>query len=225
MKASVILLAAGRGERMDSAEPKAFLRLAGKTLLERAVETVDECPDVRGFVVVAPAGHEQRVAHGIRSSKLLSVVAGGSTRQESVRLGLQSLPVDFDVVLCHDVARPLASPELFRRALDALPRHGSGAVPVVPVTDAIHRVGEGDGLESVPREGLFAAQTPQGFDREKLEKAHLVAADQGIVAADDAELIERAGLGSCGAFPGEPTNIKITRPEDLRMAEALLSDG
>jgi 2-C-methyl-D-erythritol 4-phosphate cytidylyltransferase len=224
MRPAVILLAAGRGERMGSDEPKAFMTLAGKTLMEHAVATVSACSEVEGLVLVSAPGHEARAAGLASSPKLIAVVAGGTTRQESVRIGLHALPEDFDLVLCHDVARPLASPGLFAAAIEAVARHGTAAIPVVPVTDTIHRATRGE-LRSIDRAGLHAAQTPQAFDRETLEKAHAVAAEAGIVATDDAELIERAGLGLCGAFPGEAANIKITRPEDLRIAEALLGDG
>jgi 2-C-methyl-D-erythritol 4-phosphate cytidylyltransferase len=224
MKAAAILLAAGSGERMGTGEPKAFLRLSGKTLLERVVATVESCPDVDAILVAAPAGQEERARELARSSKLLAVIGGGRSRQESVRLALEALPEAFDAVICHDVARPLASAKLFSDVLIQLREGGDGIVPIVPLVDSVKRLQPGNRVESVPRDGLHAAQTPQAFRRERLEKAHAVAADSRIVATDDAELIELTGVGLCGGFPGEPANFKITRPEDLRTAEALLAD-
>lgn len=219
MRAAALLLAAGRGERMRSAEPKAFLRLRGKTLLERAVAAVEECADIEGFVVSAPGGHENAVEELARSPKLLAVSVGGETRQESVRRALSSLPDRFDAVVCHDVARPLADPKLFSDVLAAL-GSADGVIPVVPVTDTVKRVTDGDILETVAREGLALAQTPQAFRRRSLEAAHAAAT---ATLTDDAALMEAAGF-RLKTVPGDPANIKITEPRDLRLAEALLSD-
>jgi 2-C-methyl-D-erythritol 4-phosphate cytidylyltransferase len=226
MKAAAILLAAGRGERMGTEEPKAFLRLAGKTLLERAVETVESCPDVDAFLVAAPSGQEDRAGDFARSPKLLAVVAGGQTRQDSVRLALASLTEEFDAVLCHDVARPLARPKLFSDVLLPLRNDwgGHGVVPLVPLVDSVKRLHPRDRVESIPRDALHAAQTPQAFWRTSLAAAHRRAAQEGREATDDAELLEWMAR-PVDAVPGDPANIKITRPEDLVLAEALLRNG
>jgi 2-C-methyl-D-erythritol 4-phosphate cytidylyltransferase len=219
MRAAALLLAAGRGERMRSAEPKAFLRLRGKTLLERAVAAVEECADIEGFVVSAPGGHESAVEELARSPKLLAVSVGGETRQESVRRALSSLPDRFDAVVCHDVARPLADPKLFSDVLAAL-GSAHGVIPVVPVADTVKRVRDGEILETVAREGLALAQTPQAFRRRSLEAAHAAATAS---LTDDAALLEAAGF-RVATVPGGPANIKVTEPRDLRLAEALLRD-
>jgi 2-C-methyl-D-erythritol 4-phosphate cytidylyltransferase/2-C-methyl-D-erythritol 2,4-cyclodiphosphate synthase len=217
MRAAALLLAAGQGERMGSDEPKAFLRLAGKTLLEWAVETIEACPGVEGIVVAAPPGHEAEVEVAARTPKFVAVATGGDTRQASVRLALAALPPGFDVVICHDVARPLASPGLFSEILAAL-AVADGAVPVVPLADTLKRVLDGAIRETIPREGLALAQTPQAFRRRPLEEAHAAGAS---VLTDDAALLEAAGF-RVATVPGDPANLKITRSVDIRMAEILL---
>jgi 2-C-methyl-D-erythritol 4-phosphate cytidylyltransferase len=221
MRAVALLLAAGRGERLAGARPKAFLELGGRTLLEHAVAAVQACPDVEGHVVAAPEGWEEEAAGiGRRSGKHFAVVPGGPSRRTSVEEALAAVPEAFDAVICHDVARPLASPKLFSAVLAPLDR-ADGAIPVLAVSDTVKRVAEGVVLGTVAREGLALAQTPQAFRREALEAAHARDADE---ATDDAVLLERAGF-RVAVVPGEPSNLKITVPQDLRLARALLDDG
>lgn len=201
--------------------PKAFVQIAGRSLLARAVDIVDACPEVEGLVVAAPPAEQDRATATARSSaKLLGVVPGGDTRRASIAAALEAVPEGFDAVVCHDVARPLASPGLFRAVLEAL-AHADGAVPVVAVADTVKRVANGSVVETVSREGLALAQTPQAFRRSCLAAAHAAAVD-GASATDDAVLLELAGY-SVAVVPGEATNVKVTTPEDLRLAEALLS--
>ena len=221
MRAVALLLAAGRGERLAGDRPKAFLEVGGRTLLEHAVAAVEACPDVEGHVVAVPEGWEQEAERiGRRSGKHLAVVRGGPSRRASVGAAMAAVPEGIDVVVCHDVARPLASPELFSAVLAPLDR-ADGAIPVLPVSDTVKRVAEGAVLETVPREGLALAQTPQAFRREALQAAHARDTGEGT---DDAVLLERAGF-RVAVVPGEPSNLKITVPEDLRLARALLDDG
>ena len=220
MAVGAILLGGGRGERLGWKDPKAFASLDGRTLLERAVSAVESCSRVEGFVVMAPEGWEgrSRTVVGPRP-RLVDVVAGGVTRQDSVRRGLEALPDVFDIVVCHDVARPLAPPALFDAVLDGL-AGSDGAVPSVPVTDTIKRVDDGMVAETVHRDGLVLVQTPQAFARAALVAAHRAAEAEGFTGTDDASLLERAGF-RVAAVPGDPTNIKITRPEDVAVASAL----
>lgn len=222
MSAAALLLAAGKGKRLGPGEPKALVHLAGRPLLRYSVETVERCPDVEVFLVVAPQGRVDDVRASAASPKHLGTVPGGESRQESVRLGLEALPDGFDEVLCHDVARPLASPGLFSAVVGALRRSGRPVVPVVPLVDSVKRISEGDTMSAVSRVGLFAAQTPQGFPRAELAEAHARALAEGVVATDDADLCEQLVLGIGEPVPGERANIKITEPEDLLMAEGLL---
>jgi 2-C-methyl-D-erythritol 4-phosphate cytidylyltransferase len=148
------------------------------------------------------------------------VVAGGATRQESVARGLAAVPAEFEIVLVHDAARALTPPELID-AVAAAVRDGHGAViPALPVVDTVKRVGEsGEVVTTVDRSELRAVQTPQGFRREVLVKAH---AQAGGEHTDDAGMVERLGL-PVHCVPGSDLAMKITRPIDLVIAEALLS--
>jgi len=147
------------------------------------------------------------------------VVSGGATRAQSVRAGLAAVPSDAVVIVVHDAARPLASPELFAAVVDAV-REGvaDGAIPVVPVTDTLTRVLSGRVVGTVDRAGLLAVQTPQAFAAGALRAAHA----GGGEATDDAGLLEVAGL-TVAAVEGDVRNLKLTRPEDLAVAEALVA--
>jgi 2-C-methyl-D-erythritol 4-phosphate cytidylyltransferase/2-C-methyl-D-erythritol 2,4-cyclodiphosphate synthase len=223
MRAAALLLGAGRGERMGTGRPKAFVELDGKTLLRRAVEAVEACPDVACFVVAAPDGWEDRAeALAGVAGKLTAVVAGGVTRQESVVAALRAVPEEIDAIIAHDVARPLASRTLFSAVLEALQR-ADGAVPVVPVPDTVKRVHGEVVVETVDRASLVLAQTPQAFRRVALTTAHDRAAEAAMEATDDAALVQAAGFRVI-TVPGDPHNVKITVASDLRAAEALLVD-
>lgn len=140
----------------------------GERLLSCTVETLDRCPEIQGFLLVAPDALEQEAAAFVRrSTKFLAALRPGPTIWESVRSAVQALPAEFELVLVHDAARPLASPELFARVVRAL--DGADAVvPEVPVGDTVKLVEEGRVRETIPREGLAMAQTPQGFRRRVL---------------------------------------------------------
>jgi 2-C-methyl-D-erythritol 4-phosphate cytidylyltransferase / 2-C-methyl-D-erythritol 2,4-cyclodiphosphate synthase len=217
--AVAIVLAAGRGERMDSAIPKALMSFDGATVVARAVERVMAAPSVSGVVVVAPPGFEDAVGQAIEAFGVDAVVAGGETRQASVAAGLAVVAADADRILCHDAARPLASPQLFERALEAL-EGWDGVVPVLRVVDTVKRVQDGTVEGTEPRDGLALAQTPQAFLAAALRDAHERAAVDGFEGSDDALLLERAGY-RVRAIEGERTNLKITTADDVRLAEAL----
>ena len=221
MAVGAILLGGGRGERLSGPDPKAFASLDGRTLLERAVTAVESCSRVEGFVVVAPEGWEARARSVVGPRpRLVEVVAGGGTRQDSVRRGLDALPEAFDVVICHDVARPIAPLTLFEAVLDGL-AGVDGAVPSLPLGDTVKRVDGGLVAETLHRDGLVTVQTPQAFRRAALVEAHRAAEADGFAGTDDAVLLERAGF-RVAVVPGDPANIKITRPEDLPVASALV---
>jgi 2-C-methyl-D-erythritol 4-phosphate cytidylyltransferase len=196
-----IVVAAGRGERFGV--PKAEVLLRGVPLWRRAADAMRSA-GVGDVVVVGP------VPGGI---------PGGERRRDSVAAGLAALPGDAEWVLVHDAARPLATPGLCRAVLDRLLRDDvDGVVPALPVSDTLKAVVGDRVTTTVPRADLVAVQTPQGFRVATLRRAHL-AGDED--ATDDAALVERAG-GSVVFVPGEPTNLKITLPGDLAVAEALL---
>ena len=206
-----IVVAAGRGDRFGA--PKQFLELGGARLVDRAVaSTAAACDEV---VVVLPADVAWDGAPVARA------VAGGATRSASVRAGLDAVPDAVDVIVVHDAARPLASPGTFRAVIDAVRRGCDGAVPAIPVSDTVKRVAHGCVLETVDRADLVAVQTPQAFRAAVLRDAHRVGGD----ASDDAALVEAIG-GVVAVVAGEPRNIKVTGPDDLALAAALLDlDG
>jgi 2-C-methyl-D-erythritol 4-phosphate cytidylyltransferase len=209
---------------LGGVEAKAMVRLAGRPLLAYSIDTVDACDAIEAFVVAAPPEREDDVkALASGSQKLHAVVTGGGTRQASVRGGLAGLPSEFDAVACHDVARPMAPPALFERALAAL-SSADGAVPAVPLADTIKRLSGRSVVETVSRDDLVAVQTPQAFRRRALEEAHAAADREGITATDDAALLERVGFPVV-TVPGDPANRKITLPEDLEWAESVLRHG
>jgi 2-C-methyl-D-erythritol 4-phosphate cytidylyltransferase len=219
MSVAAILLAAGRGERLGSDVPKAFAELDGRPLLLHALDVVRSLPAITSVVVTAPPGWEGRVQ--ALAGEGARVVTGGETRQGSVAAGLGLLMDrdDPEVIVCHDVARPRATSRLFEAVLAAL-EGVDGAVPGIPLVDTLKRVKDGEVIETVPREGLVRVQTPQAFRAQALARAHADGGPGGERATDDAMLLERAGF-RVAVVPGEPGNIKITTPEDLRLAALL----
>jgi 2-C-methyl-D-erythritol 4-phosphate cytidylyltransferase len=218
-----VLVAAGRGERMGAGRPKAFLSLSGRPLLLRAAEAFEGTPEVEAIVAVVPAG-DLREAHDLLAPlhKVTAVVAGGATRQESVRAGLSALPAGFDgIVLVHDAARALIEPALISSVVHAAAETGA-AIPVLPLVDTIKRVRGGVLQETLDRSELAAAQTPQGVRRALLEEALDCAARDGVTVTDEAMAVERLGR-RVAAVVGSPRNLKITTPHDLRWAELLLA--
>jgi 2-C-methyl-D-erythritol 4-phosphate cytidylyltransferase len=219
-----ILVAAGRGERMGASRPKAFLVLGGRPLLLRAAHAFEATSEVAGIVAVVPPGEEAATRDLLRLvPKLKAVVAGGATRQDSVRAGLAALPADFDgVVLVHDAARALVEPALIAAVARAAAETGA-AIPVLALVDTIKRVREGRVAETLDRAELAAAQTPQGFRRALLAEAYARAARDRAAVTDEAMAVERLGH-PVAAVPGSARNLKITTPHDLALAEQLL-DG
>ncbi|GAB2470758.1 2-C-methyl-D-erythritol 4-phosphate cytidylyltransferase [Jatrophihabitans fulvus] len=213
MTVAAVLVAAGSGSRLGADVPKAFVRVAGRTLLEHAVDRFRDHPGVGEIVVVAPQA-QLRAAADLAAA---TVVAGGATRQASVLAGLAA--VTADLVLVHDVARPFVPGTVVTAVIEALTAGADAAVPVVPVHDTIRRIGPDGGFAGVvDRASLVAVQTPQGFRREVLVAAH--EAGRHLEVTDDAALLEAAGR-TVVAVPGADEAFKITRPWDLRVAEAI----
>lgn len=227
----VVLVAAGRGERLGAGAPKAFVELRGRALLEFGIGVVTSLPHPGHLVVVAPESHaaqaleivEQVLPEG--SSWDVSVVPGGRERHESVRFGLDALPESVETVLVHDAARPFASAALFERVIAEVRRTGDAVVPALPVVDTLKRVdAAGVVHETVDRAPLVAVQTPQGFVRETLAAAHATAQLQheGGLPTDDAEVVQRAGA-LVRTVPGEQRAHKLTTPADLAILEHFLT--
>jgi len=210
---------------MGAGRAKAFLLLAGRPLLLRAAEAFEATPEVEAIVAVVPEG-EQRAARDLLAplQKVTAVVAGGVTRQDSVRAGLEALPSAFEgIVLVHDAARALIEPALIASVLRAAAEVGA-AIPVLPMVDTIKRVRDGAVQETLDRSELAAAQTPQGVRRALLAEALDRAARDGVTFTDEAMAVESLGR-RVAAVVGSPRNLKITTPHDLRWAELLLASA
>lgn len=206
-----ILVGGGSGARYGAKKQYEFL--GGERVIDRSRRTAESVSE--GVVVVVPA----------EDAELEDGVAGGATRTESVRAGLARVPESATIVLVHDVARPLASAELFQRVIDAVAGVDGeiderAVIPAVAVTDTIKIVDHGLVVSSPDRAQLVAAQTPQGFHAGLLRRAYAAGAD----ATDDAALVALAG-GAVAVVEGEAANIKITDPVDLEVAEVLLRQG
>ena len=218
----VVIVAAGRGLRLGGSLPKQYLPIAGVPMLLRAIRPFSCHPEVRQVVVVLPpddagAPPEWLVPHLGASLRL---AAGGAQRSDSVASGLSVLDAACRVVLVHDAARPFVSRDLLDDVI-AVVRSGVGAVPAVPVADTLKQANAaGEVDRTVPRAGLWHAQTPQGFPREVLARAHDEAKSAGVSGTDDAFLVERLG-GTVRLVVGDPRNLKITTADDLALAELL----
>jgi 2-C-methyl-D-erythritol 4-phosphate cytidylyltransferase/2-C-methyl-D-erythritol 2,4-cyclodiphosphate synthase len=216
MQSHALILAAGRGERLGSATPKQFLNLGGVPVLRRAVEAFLRHPRIAGVSVV---GDAEGCAAALAGLGLAPAIAGGESRQASARAGLEALAAFApEAVLIHDAARPLVPAAVIDAVLDALADGAEAAVPAVPVTDTLKRGAGGLVGETVPREGLYRVQTPQGFRFGAILAAHRAAAGRGLT--DDAAVAEAAGL-AVRLVAGSEENIKVTLPGDLARAEAL----
>lgn len=217
-----LVLAAGAGARLGLDRPKAFAALAGRPLVAECVDRLDRCPWVDAIVVAAPPGWEEPtilLTEEIAATKVVACVPGGETRSESAQAALAEVAPEALVVLVHDAARPLVRDELVERVLGPLGEGYDGAVPVLPVSDTLKRVSDGAVVETVAREQLVAAQTPQAFLADALRRA--LASDISG-ATDCASLVERSG-GRIAAVPGDPGLLKVTTAADLALVEALLA--
>jgi 2-C-methyl-D-erythritol 4-phosphate cytidylyltransferase / 2-C-methyl-D-erythritol 2,4-cyclodiphosphate synthase len=219
---AVILVAAGRGERLGSHVPKAFVSLAGRPILEHAAKSALGCSEVATLIAVVPPGWEDEARGVLQGVGPCAVLAGGATRQGSVRAALAFEATSSDVLVCHDAARPFASSALFEAVVAAL-ADADGAVPILPLVDTVKRV-QGSAVASTEtRSDLVLAQTPQAFRAAALRDAHERAEREGVELTDDAAALERAGF-RVSAVAGEPRNFKITTPEDLERAEAIAAE-
>jgi 2-C-methyl-D-erythritol 4-phosphate cytidylyltransferase len=225
---AVLVPAAGQGLRLGAGKPKALHELAGKPLLWHCWRNLAGAPSVAVIIVAAPPDavdlvqgllHEQSTAE---SGPAVTVVAGGATRRESVAAALVAVPADFDIILVHDAARALAPPDLVEAVASAVRQGKDAVIPSLPVVDTIKEVsGEGQVVATVEREALRAVQTPQGFRREVLVKAHRLAPGEHT---DDAGMVERLGV-PVHTVAGHPRALKITTPWDLVVAETILRAG
>jgi 2-C-methyl-D-erythritol 4-phosphate cytidylyltransferase len=224
-RVGVVVVAAGTGARYGADVPKAFVTLSGRTLLARSVAAALGCPGVACVVVVAPSSHlaeAEREAIGDAGAPV-RVVPGGVERHDSVAAGLAALPRGVDVVLVHDAARATTPSSLFAAVAAAVAAGAPAVVPGLPVADTIKQVDEtGTVVETLPRATLRAVQTPQGFRRDVLERAHAARLPGSVT--DDAALVEALGLPVL-VIPGDPLAHKITTPADLDRVVGLVDSG
>lgn len=240
-RTAAVIPAAGRGVRLGPGAPKALRTLSGVPMLIHAARALAASRSVSLVVVVAPPDGAAEVKSLLDAYALPAdspgegwgttdflVVPGGATRQESVKLGLDALPPGIDIVLVHDAARPLVPVETVDTVIGAVRDGAPAVVPALPVTDTVKRIeprgpGEPEPVVATPDRSLLrAVQTPQGFDREILVRAHGNDAVDGEGATDDAGLVERLGEPVV-LVPGHEEAFKVTRPLDLVLAEAVLA--
>jgi 2-C-methyl-D-erythritol 4-phosphate cytidylyltransferase len=217
-----VVAAAGAGNRLGLDRPKAFAALAGRPLLAESLDRLDRSPWVDAIVIAAPPGWEEPailLSEELAATKVVACVTGGATRAESVRAALGDVGEEALVVLVHDAARPLLEDEVVERVLAPLGERYDGAVPALPVPDTLKRVDGPTVVETIAREGLVRAQTPQAF-----LAASLRSACEGDLAdvTDCAMAVERAG-GRVAVVEGDARLIKVTTSADLALVEALLA--
>ncbi|WP_291057122.1 2-C-methyl-D-erythritol 4-phosphate cytidylyltransferase [Herbiconiux sp.] len=217
---AVIVVAAGSGSRLGLDRPKAFVEIAGRSILSRAMDAVLGISEPVELVVVVPAAEMTATDAALAPLGLDYVaVAGGDTRQGSVTAGLEVLSSAIEVVLVHDAARAFTPTAVFEAVIASVRANGHGAIPGLPVTDTIKALGDDGGIhQTVDRSSLRAVQTPQGFPRAQLDDAYARATTD---ATDDAALVRDAGY-PVELVPGDARSFKITTPDDLERAEDLL---
>lgn len=214
-----MVVAGGMGTRLGAGRPKALVEVGGEALVVHAVRRAQSARTVTQVVVVAPATHVDEFRSLLGES--VDVVPGGAERTDSVAAGLAALRPDVGVVLVHDAARALAPADLFERVAAAVADGAEAVVPGMPVTGTIKQVDEHGAVVATPdRAALRAVQTPQGFSREALTRAHAL----GAQATDDAALVERSG-GRVLVIDGDPLAVKVTTPTDLAHVERLVVRG
>ncbi len=221
-RTAAIVPAAGRGERLGPGAPKALRTLAGQPMLLHAVRALAAARSIDLVVVAAPedgVDEARSILAGLDTEAEIVIVSGGETRQDSVARALLALPADVDVVLVHDAARPLVPPDVVDRVSAAVRGGHDAVIPTLGVVDTIKEVDDGIVIGTLDRSRVHAVQTPQGFARAVLQRAH--ASSEGSDATDDAGLVERMGM-VVHTVAGDEEAFKITRPLDLVLAEAIL---
>ena len=220
-----VVPASGTGTRMGADVPKQFLPLGGVPMLLHSLRAFERAPSVDAVILVVPREERQRALtiverYGVK--KVRKVVAGGKTRQQSVYNGLMETDPDVEIVVVHDAVRPFVTEDLIEQSIEAA-RKGGGAIVAVPLKDTPKQVGPDRQIQrTLDRNELWLAQTPQTFRRAPLVEAYRKAEIEHVHATDDAALVERLGH-AVTIVPGNWQNIKITAPEDLVIAKAILA--
>ena len=217
-----VLAAAGRGERLGIDKPKAFARLGELPLIAEPLRRLEDSDWVERIVIAAPPGWEEPcilVAEELGAGKVAAVVTGGDTRAESVRAALAEVGEDASVVLVHDAARPLLPDDVIQRVLAPLSEGYDGVVPALPLADTVKRVRAGEIVETLPRDELFGAQTPQAFAADVLRRA--LSTNLSRDATDCASLVEALGA-RVKVVEGHHRLLKVTSRADLELVSSWL---
>jgi len=221
----VVIAAAGKGNRMGTTTNKQYMLLKGAPVLSYSLEFFEKLPVVNQIVVVCARDEvdycKEEIVKRFKFNKVAAVVPGGQERQDSVWAGLQQLGADTDLVAVHDGARPVLSAEVLTRLL-AEAREWGAAIPGIASRDTV-KLGDRDGFvrQTLDRTSVYAIQTPQVFNYTELVTAYREAREEEFLGTDDASLFERY-IGRVKIVPGDYNNIKITTPQDMIVAEALL---
>lgn len=223
---SAIVVAAGKGRRLDTGTRKQYLPIAGRSILSHALAGIDACREVESIFLVVPAADfgycNDRILPEAPLRCPVTLVAGGRERQDSVFNALEALPEKGGLVAVHDGVRPLVDPEMVSRCIRCAARFGA-CIPGIPADDTIKKAdSEYRVAETVDRKGLWLVQTPQVFRTDLLHRAHRQAVEDGCSETDDAALVERIGRRVM-IVAGSKTNVKITTASDLEIAKALLA--
>lgn len=224
---TAIVVAAGQGLRMGSAQRKQFLRLCGEPILIHTLRAFDACQAVGKLLLVVPAGEmdfcQKKIIEPADISTRIAMVQGGNRRQDSVFNGLKSIPTNEGIVLIHDGVRPLVTVELIDACIEGAQRWGA-CIPALMPVDTLKQIDGNDIIEqTISRDSVRLAQTPQAFHLSVLRRAYEKAKRRGWKATDDASLVERMGM-SVHVIPGMRENLKITTAEDLALAQWYFSN-
>jgi 2-C-methyl-D-erythritol 4-phosphate cytidylyltransferase len=225
-RAIALVPAAGRGLRMGTSTPKQFLMLGGLPVLVHALRVLEAAASISEVILAVPDADrdycQREIVSRHRLTKITRVVPGGAQRQDSVRLALEAMPEAAEIALVHDAVRPFLTVDLVNRVIASAAKEGA-AIVAIPMRDTVKQVDDGGFIQNtVDRRHLWLAQTPQAFRRGLLQEAHRKAALEGFRATDDAQLIEWLGY-RVAIVEGNSENIKMTRPEDLAIGEAILA--
>lgn len=228
MKADAIIVSAGKGQRFMEGRKKQFFLLADKPILTHTLDKFENCPLIDSILLVV--GQEdmdyclKEIIEKNRYRKISQIVPGGKRRQDSVKNGMDALSRDANIVVIHDGVRPFVTREMIEDSIHSAQRFGA-VVMAMPVKETI-KMADADGtvLKTLDRESLWQIQTPQTFQAHVIKEAYQKATENGFVGTDDASLVERLGI-KVHILPGSYTNIKITTPEDLILANLFLRMG
>ncbi len=224
MKTVAIITAAGKGKRMGSATKKPYISLDGKPLLAHAIMPFERSKVINSIIIVTAEGDEdfclRNIVRKFGFKKVLKVICGGKERQDSVMSGIMAAGDGWDMVVVHDGVRPFVAKEAIEKVVKSACRHGAATL-AVPVKDTMKQVCSGFVKKTLPRDELWAIQTPQAFGFDILKKAHILALKQGFIGTDDSILVERHGC-KVAVVNGSYNNIKITTPEDLTLGMAII---